>query len=288
MLKPKSNGNTTLAYVRVSTGRQVDEGNSIDTQQQKIMDYARMRGLELLSRNIIIEEGVSGGIPIFDRPAGKLLLKRIETGTFQHLISMKLDRLFRITSDAINTIEYLNEDHNIKVHIVDLGGLAIDTSNAMGKFFLTIMSGLAEMERGLISERTLEGMAYLKREQLRFTRAIFGWDHDKNGDLFPNWTEQSWIDYMAWQVEHNEVTATSVARSLNKRGIKGKLGGSWRSQGVQRTIKNKFHITRNEFDIPDWWGNKVWHRKKKLKKNKKVKKSMKPKVWTTDNLTLKK
>ena len=37
MLKPKSNGNTTLAYVRVSTGRQVDEGNSIDTQQQKIM-----------------------------------------------------------------------------------------------------------------------------------------------------------------------------------------------------------------------------------------------------------
>lgn len=93
---------------------------------------------------------------------------------------------------------------------------------------------------------------------------------------------------MAWQVEHNEVTATSVARSLNKRGIKGKLGGLWRSQGVLRTIKNKFHIKRNEFDIPEWWGDKVWHRKMKLKKNKKIKKTKMPKVWTTDNLNLKK
>ena len=78
-----------------------------------------------------------------------------------------------------------------------------DTSTVVGKFFLTVMSALAEMERGLISERTLEGMHYLKEEQLRFTRAIYGWDHDENGDLFPNWEEQSWINYMAWQVRKN-------------------------------------------------------------------------------------
>lgn len=285
MGKPKQKGNSAVAYIRVSTGKQVDEGNSIDSQKQRIMDYARMRGLELLSKNIIIEEGVSGGIPLFERPAGKLLLKRIESGKFEHLISMKLDRLFRITSDAINTIDYLSVEHKIKVHIVDLGGQAIDTSNSVGRFFLTVLSALAEMERGLISERTLEGMHYLKEQQIRFTRAIYGWDHDKNGDLFPNWDEQSWIDYMAWQVKHNEVTATSVARSLNKRGIKGKLGGKWRSQGVLRTINNKFHMKRRLFDIPKWWGSKVWHRIKR-KKNKKVKKSKKPKVWTKDDLVL--
>jgi DNA invertase Pin-like site-specific DNA recombinase len=286
MRKPKEKGNSAVAYIRVSTGKQVDEGNSIESQKQRIMDYARMRGLKLLSKNIIIEEGVSGGIPLFERPAGKLLLKRIESGKFEHLISMKLDRLFRITSDAINTIDYLSEEHKIKVHIVDLGGQAIDTSNALGRFFLTVLSALAEMERGLISERTLEGMHYLKEQQIRFTRAIYGWDHDENGDLFPNWDEQSWIDYMAWQVKHNEVTATSVARSLNKRGIKGKLGGKWRSQGVLRTINNKFHAKRRLFDIPKWWGSKVWHRIKR-KKNKKVKKSKKPKVWTKDDLVLK-
>ena len=283
MTKAKKGSNSALVYIRVSTGKQADDGNSIESQKQRIADYARMRGLRVRSRDVIIEEGVSGGIELFERPAGKLLLKRIETGDYQHLISMKIDRLFRITSDAIQTIDLLSKEHGIKVHIVDLGGQAIDTSNALGRFFLTVMSALAEMERGLISERTLEGMHYLKEELLRFTHAIYGWDHDENGDVFPNWEEQSWINYMAWQVLENEVTPTSVARSLNKRGIKGKLGGRWTGQGVKRTIQNRFHAKRKQFERPDWWGSKVWHRVR-TRKNKRVKKPKRPKVWDKDDL----
>jgi len=288
MTKAEESGNSALVYIRVSTGRQVDEGNSIESQRQRSADYARMRGLRVRSRDVIIEEGVSGGIELFERPAGKLLLQRIETGRYQHLISIKIDRLFRITSDAINTIDLLNKEHGIKVHIVDLGGQAIDTSTVVGKFFLTVMSALAEMERGLISERTLEGMHYLKEEQLRFTRAIYGWDHDENGDLFPNWEEQSWINYMAWQVRKNELTPTSVAGSLNKRGVRGKLGGKWTGQSVKRTISNGFHRKRALFDKPDWWGSRVWHRvKRKVRKNRKVSKPKKAEVWTKDDLNLK-
>ena len=288
MTKAEESGNSALVYIRVSTGRQVDEGNSIESQRQRSADYARMRGLRVRSKDVIIEEGVSGGIELFERPAGKLLLQRIETGRYQHLISIKIDRLFRITSDAINTIDLLNKEHGIKVHIVDLGGQAIDTSTVVGKFFLTVMSALAEMERGLISERTLEGMHYLKEEQLRFTRAIYGWDHDENGDLFPNWEEQSWINYMAWQVRKNELTPTSVAGSLNKRGVRGKLGGKWTGQSVKRTISNGFHRKRALFDKPDWWGSRVWHRvKRKVRKNTKVSKPERAEVWTEDNLNLK-
>ena len=288
MTKAEESGNSALVYIRVSTGRQVDEGNSIESQRQRSTDYARMRGLRVRSKDVIIEEGVSGGIELFERPAGKLLLQRIETGRYQHLISIKIDRLFRITSDAINTIDLLNKEHGIKVHIVDLGGQAIDTSTVVGKFFLTVMSALAEMERGLISERTLEGMHYLKEEQLRFTRAIYGWDHDENGDLFPNWEEQSWINYMAWQVRKNELTPTSVAGSLNKRGVRGKLGGKWTGQSVKRTISNGFHRKRALFDKPDWWGSRVWHRvKRKVRKNTKVSKPERAEVWTEDNLNLK-
>lgn len=288
MTKAEESGNSALVYIRVSTGRQVDEGNSIESQRQRSADYARMRGLRVRSKDVIIEEGVSGGIELFERPAGKLLLQRIETGRYHHLISIKIDRLFRITSDAINTIDLLNKEHGIKVHIVDLGGQAIDTSTVVGKFFLTVMSALAEMERGLISERTLEGMHYLKEEQLRFTRAIYGWDHDENGDLFPNWEEQSWINYMAWQVRKNELTPTSVAGSLNKRGVRGKLGGKWTGQSVKRTISNGFHRKRTLFDKPDWWGSRVWHRvKRKVRKNRKVSKPKRTEVWTEDNLNLK-
>ena len=75
------------------------------------------------------------------------------------------------------------------------------------------------MERGLISERTQEGMEQLKAQNKRFTESIFGWDVDANGMLIPNWYEQDLIDWMDWQIEVNGMSAAAVARSLNARGI---------------------------------------------------------------------
>ena len=36
------------------------------------------------------------------------------------------------------------------MHLVDMGGQAVDTSSPMGRFFLTMLASVAEMERGLI------------------------------------------------------------------------------------------------------------------------------------------
>ena len=44
---------------------------------------------------------------------------------------------------------------------------------------------MAEMERGLISERTQEGMDQLKAMNRRFTHSIYGWDVTEQGDLDP-------------------------------------------------------------------------------------------------------
>ena len=40
---------------------------------------------------------------------------------------------------------------------------------------------------------------------------------------------------------------------------------------------------RQQFERPDWWGSKVWH-KVRTKKNKRVKKPKRPKVWDKDDL----
>ena len=95
---------------------------------------------------MIIDDGVSGGIPLWDREGGGLLLDRIESGKYKHIIAVKLDRLFRLVSDALDTIDYLHTE-DIGVHIIDLNGQALDTSSTMGRFFITMMAALAEMER---------------------------------------------------------------------------------------------------------------------------------------------
>ena len=49
-------------YARVSTLRQVNEGESLDVQRRQIEGYAHMHGL--IFDDILIEEGVSGSVPI--------------------------------------------------------------------------------------------------------------------------------------------------------------------------------------------------------------------------------
>ena len=65
---------------------------------------------------------------------------------------------------------------------------------------------------------------------------------------------------MVWQVNENGMSATAVARNLNKRGLKGKRGGKWHGSGVLRTIRNQFHKQRNSFPKPKDCGKQIWQR----------------------------
>jgi site-specific DNA recombinase len=184
IVKKSENREKALAYIRVSSQRQADEGVSLDAQKRRILDYANFKNIPLDEDDIIIERGVSGGIPLWDRPKGRALKRKLSSGQYQHLISMKIDRLFRVTSDMLNTVDDLN-DSGIDLHIVDMGGQAIDTTTAIGRLFLTIVGAMAEMERGLISERTQEGMNQLKAMNKKFTQSIYGWDETEQGTLVP-------------------------------------------------------------------------------------------------------
>ena len=253
------NGNKTIAYIRVSSQRQVDEGNSLEAQKRRIIQLAQFKGLSIAPEDFLIEKGVSAGIPLWERPMGRVLRRKLLSGEYSNLIAMKLDRLFRITTDMLLTVQEV-EDMGVRLLIADLGGEAIDTSTSTGRFMLTIFGGIAEMERGLISERTQEGMDQLKAQNKRFTESIFGWDVNEDGMLEPNWYEQDLIDWMDWQIEDNGMSAAAVARSLNSRGITGKRGGQWQGQSVKRTIGYTFHENRADFPYPSLWGTMPWHR----------------------------
>jgi len=253
------NGNKTIAYIRVSSQRQVDEGNSLEAQKRRIIQLAQFKGLSIAPEDFLIEKGVSAGIPLWERPMGRVLRRKLLSGEYSNLIAMKLDRLFRITTDMLLTVQEV-EDMGVRLLIADLGGEAIDTSTSTGRFMLTIFGGIAEMERGLISERTQEGMDQLKAQNKRFTESIFGWDVNEDGMLEPNWYEQDLIDWMDWQIEVNGMSAAAVARSLNSRGITGKRGGQWQGQSVKRTIRHTFHENRADFPYPSQWGTMPWHR----------------------------
>mgnify|MGYP001565920212 FL=1 len=143
-------------YCRVSTEEQAREGISLDAQEEKIHQYANLKDLELLE--VIRDEGASG--KDLERPGLQRLLHLIEDEQAEALIVYKLDRLTRNTSDLLQLVEEIFKDGNTRFFSITED---IDTNSAMGKFFLTIMGAMAQMERELVSERTKAALLYKKQ-----------------------------------------------------------------------------------------------------------------------------
>src|SRR5271154_6092648 len=127
-------------YCRVSTAEQANSGLSLDTQQQQITGYGMMKGWSVAE--FFVEAGVSGSVPLADRPEGQRLLASLQPGDV--IITAKLDRAFRSAADALGTLEHLKDDQ-IGLHMIDLGGDV--TGNGISKMVFTILAAVAEGER---------------------------------------------------------------------------------------------------------------------------------------------
>lgn len=143
-----------VGYVRVSTVEQAREGVSLDNQEAKIRAYASFNDLDL--KEVIREEGTSA--KSLDREGMNRLLKMVDAGKVEAVIVYKLDRLSRKTIDTLNLIELL-EAKGVAFHSISE---KVDTKSATGRFFLTIISAIAQMERDVISERTRDALAHKK------------------------------------------------------------------------------------------------------------------------------
>ena len=128
-----------IGYTRVSTEEQVKEGVSLDAQDERLRAYATAQNIDLV--DIIREEGVSGTIPLANRPGGAGLLQMVGKGRkIQHVIALKLDRLFRDASDCLMQTKVWDKA-GIGLHLLDMGGQSINTASAMGRMFLTMSAG---------------------------------------------------------------------------------------------------------------------------------------------------
>lgn len=253
----RKNKSRAVAYARVSSKRQAEEGVSLDAQVERLLAYAEFRGLELDPEDIYIDDGISAAIHLWSRPAGRRMRETIYHERVGHVLALKMDRLFRDVQDCLGSVDELR-GIGVDIHILDQNGGTLDTSTPIGRFFLTTIASLAELERGQISERTKIAMKHLKDNAKVFTGPIFGWDR-QGADIIPNWKEQDAIDYMRFRHYIQNWSGNKIAKHLDEMDIKGKLGGTWTSSMVLRTCRYGFHETRKMFEHPEWWGSEPYH-----------------------------
>jgi DNA invertase Pin-like site-specific DNA recombinase len=198
-------------YCRVSTARQASEGESLEVQRRQIDGYAHMHGLAL--DEIVIEEGVSGSVPVLERPKGGALFARLKKG--DAVIAPKLDRLFRSALDALTVVEDMRK-RGVSLHLLDLGG---DISgNGLSKLFLTIAAAFAEAERDRIRERITQ----VKRDQRDRGRYLggtvpFGYRRGAGGELVPHDAEQRAIREMT-RLRRQGTPLRAIAETMQAKG----------------------------------------------------------------------
>jgi DNA invertase Pin-like site-specific DNA recombinase len=89
-------GTRAVAYVRVSTDKQVEHGLSLEAQQAKLMAYAALYELDLVA--VEVDAGVSA--KTLQRPAMQQALGALKAGKAEALLVVKLDRLARSVRDS--------------------------------------------------------------------------------------------------------------------------------------------------------------------------------------------
>lgn len=238
-----------ILYVRVSTREQAREGVSLEAQEARLRAYAALRGLRVVE--VVVDAGVSGSVPLDKRPGGQRLLAAVEAtqrvtgqgrGNRQrrpcHVLAVKLDRLFRSTEDALKTTKDWTA-RGVSMHLVDLGGQAVDTSSPMGRFLLTLLAGVAEMERGLNAERTQAALAHKREKREKISSAApIGYRHDA-GRVVADEREQATLARIR-ELRARTATLREIAAELNaKLDQYPARGAKWYPATIQRALRCK-------------------------------------------------
>lgn len=133
-------------YCRVSTTEQ-------DTRRQEdeLVAYAERLGHTVVG---VFTEQASGAKN--DRAERKKVMQLARVKKIDAIFVSELSRWGRSTTDLLST---LNELSDRNVSLLTLNGLAYDRTTANGRLMTTVLAGIAEFERDLISQRVKSGLA---------------------------------------------------------------------------------------------------------------------------------
>jgi DNA invertase Pin-like site-specific DNA recombinase len=141
------------------------------------------------------------------------------------LIVGKLDRLARDTRFLLSVL-----DSGVEVLFCDLPHIP----GAMGRFVVTQMAAVAELEAGLISERTKAGLAVAKQRGVKLgaTGAKLAKRHRAEAQAR---AEQ--LGPVIRELQQRGLSMRGIAAELRKRKVETPRGGKWHPHLVARIVQ---------------------------------------------------
>jgi DNA invertase Pin-like site-specific DNA recombinase len=225
-----------VAYVRVSTDQQGRSGLGLDAQRAAIHAFLGPNDRLLAPIYLETESGTKN-----DRPElAKALARCRATGAT--LLVAKLDRLARNARFLLSVVEGTGE---AGVVFLDLPTLP---PGPVGKFMLTQMAAVAELEAGLIAQRTRVALAAAKARGTKLGGRREGQrlpdtDARRRGAAVAAAAKKQAANHAAHRVmprvEALQATGASlaeIARTLEAERVPTPRGGAWTATAVRRVV----------------------------------------------------
>lgn len=218
-----------VAYVRVSTRGQVEDGTGLDVQRKAIKQWAAANGHRIVSWTA--DEGVSGANGIEGRPGLLEALNAIRGREAAGLVVARLDRLARDLTLQEGTLAKVWALDGT-VFSADVGEVAQDDPDDPMRTALRKMVGVfAELERGMIRARLRAGRAE------RAAQGAWGGGHApfgyraQGGKLVPDKKEQATIT-RARDLRGAGESLRSIGATLEAEGRKPRRSTRWHPRTV--------------------------------------------------------
>ena len=148
--------NRVALYMRVSTNSQQTEN-----QRRRLHEVAALRGWSVVGEYVETISGAAKARPEFDRMMADARRRRFDT-----IAAVDVSRLGRSLSGLVSLFE---EVRQIGVDLY-LDRESMDTSTPAGRAMLGIASVFAALERDLLIERTMAGLATARAKGVRLGR----------------------------------------------------------------------------------------------------------------------
>ena len=229
-------GKRAIAYLRVSTSVQADEGLGLDVQRERVEKYAAEQELELLD---VVEEVASGGVTNGEtfswehRPVLLELLERAKHDEFDVLLVARLDRLSR---DHVTLVAI---ERQLQGHGVEVVSVAEEHNGdgPLAEFVRGQLALIGEYERALIRERLAAGKARARqRGKHAEGKPPYGYRSAK-GLLTPV-PEQAEVVRRIYRDAKLGLTPGKIAKRLNRDEIPSPRGSVWRANTVRLIVAN--------------------------------------------------
>src|SRR5574344_6092 len=186
----------TYGYIRVSTDTQHTENQKLEIQR-----FCDSNGINV---DCWIEDIMSGTKDPKNRKLGKVIMENCQEGDL--IICTELSRLGRSLLMIMNTLNFFLE-HKVRLWTIkDNFRLSNDITSKVVSFAFGLA---AEIERQLISQRTITALQRARKDGIRIGRR----------------PGQKSSDYKLTSVSHYLITERNSGRS--KRSLARELGVSW-------------------------------------------------------------